>query len=137
MPSKTWTDRLNDPAPHVVKPVAFDFAGMKRGEVMLVPTARMVDAFNRKIPSGKHVSVVSLRSSLAKRYRAEVCCAIYTGYHLRTVAEAACEAHRLGKPLADITPFWRVIDLKTPTAKRLACGIEFIRKQRQSEGLLP
>ncbi len=37
---KTWTDKFNDPRPHQVKPAPMDIAGMKKGEIMLVPTPK-------------------------------------------------------------------------------------------------
>jgi hypothetical protein len=66
---KTWTDRLNDPKPHEVKPVPISIAGMKAGEIMLVPSASLVDAFIRTIPRGKGMDVKTLRQRLARKYR--------------------------------------------------------------------
>jgi hypothetical protein len=54
---------------------------------------------------------------------------------LRTVAEAAYEAHKKGAELRTITPVWRVLDERTPTTKKLSCGPGFILKQRAKEGL--
>jgi len=34
-----------------------------------------------------------------------------------------------------LTPFWRVIDETMKVAKKLTCGIEFLREHRQKEGL--
>src|SRR5579871_2260639 len=133
MAKKSWTDRLNDPRPHQVKPAPINIAGMKRGEIMLVPTARIVDAFIREIPSGQGMDVKTLRQKLARKYKAEVTCPITTGFHLRTVAEAAWEAHRHGAKLSAITPFWRVLDEAAPTTARLACGADFVARQRNKE----
>ncbi len=133
MAKKSWTDRLNDPRPHEVKPAPINIAGMKVGEIMLVPTARLVDAFIRAIPSGQSMDVKTLRQKLARKYKAEVTCPITTGYHLRAVAEAAWEAHQGGARLSEITPFWRVLDEATPTTSRLACGTDFVIGQRRSE----
>src|SRR5713226_6817535 len=94
--AKTWTDRLNDPRPHEVKPAPISIAGMKAGEIMLVPSPAIVDAFIRSIPAGKSMNVKTLRRKLAQKYKAQVTCPITMGYHLRTVAEAAWEAHRKG-----------------------------------------
>jgi hypothetical protein len=130
---KTWTDRLNDPRPHEVKPAPISIAGMKAGEIMLVPSASLVDAFIRAIPRGKGMDVKMLRQRLARKYKAEVTCPITMGYHLRTVAEAAWEAHQKGAGLSEITPFWRVLDEETPTTSRLACGRGFVIRQRRKE----
>jgi hypothetical protein len=73
------------------------------------------------------------RQRLARKYKAEVTCPITMGYHLRTVAEAAWEAHQRGARLSEITPFWRVLDEETPTTSRLACGPDFVVRQRRKE----
>jgi len=135
MARKSWPEKLADPRLHEIKPAPIDIAGMKAGELMLVPTARMIDAFIRAIPTGKAMGVKELRAALARRFRAQVCCPITTGFHLRTVAEAAYEAHLDGLGVEAITPFWRVIDAGAPTARKLACGIAFIVERRRAEGL--
>jgi len=133
MPKKSWAERLNDPRPHKVKPAPINIAGMKAGEIMLVPTARIVDAFIRTIPAGQGIDVKTLRQKLARKYKAEVTCPITMGFHLRTVAEAAWDTHQSGAKLSEITPFWRVLDETTPTTARLACGVDFVVRQRQRE----
>lgn len=132
---KSWTDRFNTPADVEIKPAPVSIAGMRAGEVMLVPTSKLVDDFIRAIPEGSTVDVRSMRKALAREHGAEVTCPIYTGYHLRTVAEAAHEMLRNGVPLSNITPFWRVLDARTPTTKRLTFGADFVARQRASEGL--
>ncbi|WP_342240199.1 hypothetical protein [Inquilinus sp. OTU3971] len=133
--AKSWTEKLNDPRPHQVKPAPIDIAGMKAGEIMLVPTPRLIDAFIRAIPKGSGMDVPTLRRELARRHGAEVTCPITTGFHLRVVAEAAWEAHRRGAAADEITPFWRVLDGRTPTTAKLSFGDTFLRQQRRLEGL--
>lgn len=133
--AKSWTEKFNDPRPHQVKPAPMDIAGMKKGEIMLIPTPKIVDAFLAKIPAGQAMDVKTFRSKLAKKYKAEVSCPITTGIHLRTVAEAALEQHRQGAALSEITPFWRVLDENVPTTAKLSCGVAFVKKQRKAEGL--
>lgn len=135
MARKTWAEKLRDPKPHEVKPAPVSIAGMKKGEIMLVPTPRMIDAFIRAIPRGVSVDVSTLRKTLAAQHGAAVTCPITTGFHLRTVAEAASEAYQTGASLNDITPFWRVLDERTTTAKKLSCGVDLIVAQRRVERL--
>ena len=135
--AKTWTEKLNAPADPVIKPAPVTIAGMRAGEIMLVPTARLIEAFIRALHPGEAIDVKTMRKRLATRHGAEVTCPIYTGYHLRTVAEAACEALRQGTPIGEVTPFWRVIGSRSPTAGRLPCGIDFIVERRREEGLAP
>jgi hypothetical protein len=135
MARKSWTEKLADPKPHEVKPAPIDIAGMKAGEIMLVPSPRLVDEFIRSIPRGASLEVAGLRKAMAQRHGAEVTCPITTGFHLRTVAEAAFEALSSGARLETITPFWRVLDERTPTTKRLSFGSALIAAQRRAEGL--
>src|SRR5260370_40036958 len=95
---------------------------MKAGEIMLVPSPRLVDEFIRAIPYGASLDVAALRKAMAQKHGAEVACPITTGFHLRTVAEAAFEAHRRGAGLDAITPFWRGLDELTPTTKKMSLG---------------
>jgi hypothetical protein len=135
-PSKTgptWRERFARSRPHKIKPACTDTAGMKAGQIMLIPSPHIVDAFIRSIPAGASMSVKSLREGLAREYCAEVTCPISTGSVLRIVAEAACEAYAEGTALLQITPFWRVLDESTPIARRLSCGTAFIRDQRRRE----
>lgn len=84
----SWTDKLRDDKPHQVKPAPVNIAGMKKGQMMLVPSARIVDAFIRRLPKGRLLNTRALRLRLARRYRAEVTCPITTGFILRMLAEA-------------------------------------------------
>jgi hypothetical protein len=132
---KSWTDRLDTPGIHGIKPSPRSFADVVEGQPMLVPTARQVDDFIRGIPEGTEMDVRSLRAGLARRHGAEVTCPVTMGYHLRTVAEAAHEALERGAPEDQVTPFWRVLDSRTPTTKRLSFGTGFVAERRKREGL--
>ncbi len=136
-PARDWTDRLNAHAEPVLKPTPRTMSDVVEGQLMLVPTALQVDEHMRAIPPGASMDVRTFRQSLASRHGAEVTCPVYTGYHLRTVAEAASEALQRGAALADITPFWRVLDQSTPTTGRLAIGAAFVAERRRAEGLSP
>lgn len=131
---KSWSDRL-DQGEAVIKPTPRTVGDVVEGQSMLVPTARQVDDFIRSIPKGIEMDVRALRTALAQEHGAEVSCPVYTGYHLRTVAEAAHESLERGQPLDEITPFWRVLNENTPTTGRLSFGRDFVVGQRKAEGL--
>ncbi|SHF77565.1 hypothetical protein [Flavisolibacter ginsengisoli] len=134
---KTWAEKLNvDRSPEIEK-VEKDFGGVKAGQMMLIPTPRLVDAYIRQIPKGRQVDSITLRKDLAAEYHAEITCPLTTGIFLRIAAEAAYEAYRQGTPLEKITPFWRVIDETSPTAKKLTFGTALLKQQRKKEGLDP
>ena len=132
---KTWTDKLADPRPPVVKPAPIAIAGMKAGQIMLVPTAAQVDAYIRTIPRGRSMDTKALRTALAAANGAEVTCPITMGFHLRTVAEAAWEALARGTPIEKLTPVWRVLDAASATLSKLSFDTAFIRERRELEGL--
>jgi hypothetical protein len=133
--AKTWTEKFNSQQTYQVKPAPVDIAGMKKGEIMLIPTPKIIDTFIAKIPRGSSMDVKTLRAKLAKSYKAEVTCPITTGFHLRAVAEVALEKLKDGAKLTEITPFWRVLDENAPTTAKLSCGPAFVKKQRKAEGL--
>lgn len=131
---KSWRDRLND-GTAVIKPTPRTLGDVVEGQIMLVPTARQVDDFIRSIPAGVDIDVRALRTAMALEQGAEVSCPVYTGYHLRTVAEAAWEALEQGAPIDQVTPFWRVLDADTPRTKKLTFGRDFVVGRRRAEGL--
>jgi hypothetical protein len=132
---KTWIEKFNAAQAPQVKPAPVDIAGMKQGEIMLIPTPKIIDAFIAGIPRGQGMDVKTLRAKLAKRHKAEVTCPITTGFHLRAVAEVALEKLKDGAKLSEITPFWRVLDDNAPATAKLSCGVAFVKKQRKAEGL--
>lgn len=134
---KSWNDRLNTPGVNGITPSPRSFADVVEGQPMLVPTARQVDDFIRAIPEGVEMDVRALRTALAVEHGAEVTCPVTIGYHLRTVAEAANEDFEHGMALSDVAPFWRVLDERTPTTKKLSFGATFVAAQRRREGLKP
>lgn len=131
---KSWSDKLDQGTP-VIKPTPRSVGDVVEGQTMLVPTARQVDDFIRSIPHGVDIDVRALRTAMALENGAEVSCPVYTGYHLRAVAEAAWEDLQRGAPIDRITPFWRVLDTRTPTTSRLTFGCDFVVGQRRAEGL--
>ena len=132
---KTWQEKLDIERKPVIEKADKDFAGVKAGQLMLIPTPQLVDAYIRQIPKGKEVDTSTIRKDLAAEYHAEVTCPLTTGIFLRIAAEAAYQAYEKGAPPDEITPFWRAIGEKSPTAKKLTFGTAFLKEQRRKEGL--
>lgn len=133
---KTWAEKLNIDRKPVIEKADKDFAGVKAGQMMLIPTPKIVDAYIRQIPKGREVDSNTIRKDLAAEYHAEVTCPLTTGIFIRIAAEAAYEELEKGKPLNKITPFWRVISEKSPAAKKLTFGTKFLIEQRKKEGIM-
>jgi hypothetical protein len=131
-----WTAKLHaNPEPEV-RPMPKDRIGLQKGDLCLLPSARLVDDFIRAIPKGKAVSLLDMRATLARKHKAEGTCPVYLGYHLRTVAEAACESRDRGVPVGKITPVWRVLDASAPTLTKLSArNAAWINERRAKEGL--
>lgn len=132
---KSWADKMRSPKPHQIKPAPMDIAGMRKGEIMLIPTARMIDDFIRAMPRGTSMDARGMRAALARQHSAEAACPITTGILLRIVAEAAFEASEAGAKPKEITPVWRVLDPASPTLKKLSYDPAFILTRRAAEGL--
>lgn len=135
MAKKTWAQKMGDGREPVVEVANKDFAGVHVGEKMLIATPMIVDAYIRNIPEGVHTSLQQMRADLAAEYNADTTCPLTSGIFLRIVAEHAYEEYQQGKGLNKITPFWRMIDSKTPTAKKLTFGFDFVKEMRKKEGL--
>lgn len=133
---KTWQQKLHDGKKPHVNIADKDFAGVRAGQRLLIPTPELIDGYIRQVPKGKAVDSLTLRNDLAMKHGAEVTCPLTTGIFLRIVAEAAHEVYLAGWPIEKITPFWRVMDEKSPTAKKLTFGTAFLKAQRKEEGLL-
>lgn len=135
---KSWRDKLNGFQSPVRKPVPKNMVGMKKGEMMLIPTPQLIKEFVEAIPEGKSMSLVEMRKAIAGNNDSEVTCPITTGFHLRTVVEATFEDHEEGLPLEALTPVWRVLDEKAPTLKKLTdTQRAAIAKMREMENLDP
>lgn len=133
--AKTWSEKLAGGKPAEVKPCPKDMAGMRRGQAMLIPSARLIDARIRRIPRGHEMDARALRAALAEEQGAEVFCPITTGILLRIVAEAAREAREAGAPDEAITPVWRVLAGDDTVPQRMTGGPAFVLAGRAREGL--
>ena len=74
-----------------------------------------------------------MRRELAAMHGADAACPVSTAIFLRTVAEAAWDDIEAGKPVTAVAPFWRVVDPKSPMAKKLRAGSSWIQQQRAAE----
>lgn len=132
---KTWVEKLNPDAVPEVKRISSDFADIKAGETMLIATPLIVKDYIQQLTKGHETTLAQMRKDLAAIYHADKTCPVTSGIFLRIVAEAAWEEYQAGKPLRNITPFWRILTEKSPTAKKLSFGTEFLVQQRQKEKL--
>lgn len=133
---KSWIEKLNAAKPHEVTKAPMAIGGAKKGDKLLIPSPQLLDEEIRAIPQGESRDIDQLRAMLAAKFGAAATCPISINIQLRTVAEAAYESLGAGQPLADITPFWRVLDETQPLTQKLSCGADFVARRRAHEGVV-
>jgi hypothetical protein len=131
--AKSWKQKLAGGKPEHVEVLNKRFGGAPEGAKMLIATPRLVDQYMRAVPRGERRTVAQMRNELAASHGADISCPISTSIFARIAAEAAIEEATSGVPLSDVTPFWRVIEEDGTLAKKLSCGVDFIRNQRAAE----
>lgn len=133
MAHKTWKEKYLTRSVPEVKIITHKFADIPEGASMLIATPKIVDEYIQHIPKGKTGNIQTMRKDLAAEFHAEYTCPVTSGIFLRIVAEKAYEEYQLGKK--KITPFWRIIDPKSPAAKKLTFTPDFIHSKRKEEGI--
>ena len=133
---KSWVFKRENCKSHQIKILSKNIVGMSKGSKMLIANTKIIDEFINKIPSGNFVDIKELRNILAKQFDCDVTCPLTTGIFIRIVSEAAYEEYKTGKSLEDITPFWRSVDPNSNLAKKLDCGIDFIKAQLSKENII-
>jgi hypothetical protein len=132
---KTWAEKMAHPPQPEVSVLDKPYAGSAPGAKMLIPTPAIVKAYIESIPLSQTRTPTVMRTELAKQNSADMTCPLTAGIFTRIVAEAALDEMRSGEPFESITPFWRLVGPRTPLAKKLSCGPDFVRERREAEGL--
>jgi hypothetical protein len=131
--AKTWADKKRAKPPHTVT-LEKDFAGVPAGSRLLISCPmELEDYLKRHVPYGTRKEIQQVRRELASLHGADATCPVSTSIFLRTIAEAAWDEICGGKATTDVAPFWRVIDPKSPLAKKLRTGDQWIEQQRLAE----
>lgn len=121
-----WTAKLRPEMKHEIAP---DPKGRGR---MLFPTPLLVAETIAAIPKGSLLTVSELRAQMAKRFEADVACALMTGIFYNLVAGAAEEQILVGaEPLA---PYWRVVLDNRILSPKTPCGPDVQAAHLRREG---
>ncbi|MCR9268369.1 MAG: hypothetical protein NXH72_00130 [Hyphomonadaceae bacterium] len=133
MAGKTAREKLA--AKKQIKKVVLEksWGGIKAGDTMLVATPLMVDAYVRDIPHGETKTIPDMRHDLAAREACSGTCPMSTSIFVRMVAEAALEALEDGKPVSEVSPFWRLVTGDDKITKRLNVDPAWVDEQRALE----
>lgn len=133
--AKSWGEKLLGGKPAHVSPMTKDMWGLSKGDPLFIATPVMVRDYMKRIRKGSSKTIEQMRAELATANKAASTCPMTASIFARIAAEAALEEMEAGKPADAITPFWRLIDAKSPIAKKLSCGTTFVAKMRAKEGI--
>jgi alkylated DNA nucleotide flippase Atl1 len=117
--------------PRVVKITPAMSARWGRGTVV-IPAPREVDGVMRRVPKGKVVTINDIRSVLAQKHQASICCPITTGIFAWIAAHAAEETAACGAKR--ITPYWRTLKAGGQLNPKYPGGTQAQRRLLVSEG---
>jgi alkylated DNA nucleotide flippase Atl1 len=135
MPKKkpSWQEKLRDskggPKVSVINPKLSKSWG--KGTVV-IPAPLEVDAYMRRVPTGKLTTINEIRQALALRHGATIGCPITTGIFAWIAANAAEEQKQEGK--SDITPYWRTLKVKGMINEKYPGGVEAQTALLEQEG---
>jgi hypothetical protein len=131
--TKSWAEKMVSGPPHI-DVIDKPFAGIPAGTRLLISSPAAVSAFvTRRLPAGQTMSIPELRAALARDAGAQATCPLTTSIFVRIAAEAAWDELEAGAALAEVTPFWRVVDPDSALAKKLRCGPQWVAQQRAAE----
>ncbi|MBX3118932.1 MAG: hypothetical protein KF784_07680 [Fimbriimonadaceae bacterium] len=109
------------------------YAGVPAGKKVLVPTPMQVKAYIEAIPAGQMRTPTEMREDLRREFDADATCPLVCGIFIRLVTEAAMIDLSEGKTLDDVSPFWRIVDRKSPVVKKLNLDPDWLDQLRANE----
>ena len=103
-----------------IKKLDFNFADMKKGELMLISTPKDIIKFIKKTPSTKKYNFKDIRLKLAKKRKVDNTCPVTFGIFLRLAIEYSLIEKKYLKLEYPNFPFWRVeYDKKSNVYKKI------------------
>lgn len=129
---KTWGEKMQAKPPHHVI-LEKDFAGIPKGSKLHISCPLEVAAELKTITPGSTVSIQAFRRRLAEKNKCDATCPVSTSIFLKIVAEHAWEEYARTGTTAELPPFWRVVESRSPMAKKLSFDPAWIDLQRELE----
>tara|TARA_B100000678_G_C17963743_1_gene404258 strand:+ start:77 stop:460 length:384 start_codon:yes stop_codon:yes gene_type:complete len=123
-----WEEKFKKKHTEKITVIQKKFGQILPGEKMLISTPDKIYNFISNIAKGKFITVTEMRKILAQNANADGTCHLTTGIFLKIAIEYSLESNLM-------LPFWRVIDYKSNLAKKLSCGIEFIKNNQIKENI--
>jgi hypothetical protein len=131
-----WNKRFNNAKAPKVVTLHTDFAGVKAGMEMLISCPADIATYVSRIPHGETRTIPRLRTDLSRAAKADAMCPVTASIFLKVVAERALMDIADGKDLADVPPFWRVIEPSSKLAAKLSCGKDGVEHLLRLDGYI-
>jgi len=131
--AKTWRQKFDERTTSDLKQTDRPIPGLPLNGTILISNPTEISEELEKIGPGKSMTIQEFRERLAEKHKADMTCPLSTGIFMRIAAEVALEDLAAGKEV--VAPFWRVVEPKSPLAKKLSCGPEWIAQHRIAEGI--
>lgn len=135
---KSALDHLNaGRIPHIVHMIPKGAPGYAeaRGGAMVVSSPSEVNEIIRKIKPGEVITLNDLRAVLADRHHVAVACPVSTAIFANMVARAAEELRERDVPVAELTPWWRVLRKGGLLNPKLPGGVQRQAALLRAEGV--
>jgi len=133
--AKSWSEKFNNGRVPEIETCQKSFGGVPAEKKFIISTPKEIDSYIQTIPEGHYVSFQKMKQDISNQYEVGFMCPLTAGIFIRNVAELAFENYSKNQKIKEITPYWRVIDLKIPLVKKLSFGSDFVKEMRQVEGL--
>ncbi|RFB81476.1 6-O-methylguanine DNA methyltransferase [Methylovirgula sp. 4M-Z18] len=130
---KTWREKLLSlPQDTRIIPIPPKMRGRLGEGMMVVPSARAVEAALRTIRRGRLATAREIAQTLAGQYETTVGCVVTTGIVAAIIAQAADEEERMGAKR--ITPYWRMLKQDGELNLKYPGGLANLRTRLEAEG---
>ena len=136
---KSALDHLNaGRVPHIVHMIPKGAPGYAeaRGGAMVVSSPAEVNEIIRKVKPGEVITLNDVRALLADRHHVAVACPVSTAIFANTVARAAEELRERDVPVAELTPWWRVLRKGGLLNPKLPGGVQRQAALLRAEGVV-
>ncbi len=126
---KDFNKRLND-SKDMPKIIELDDESSVKwgGRTMVIAPPIDYDDLMKKIPEGKVITTNELRTSLARKYKADITCPLTAGIFVNLVAWASYQRD------TDITPYWRTLKSNGELNIKYPEAINLQKKLLEKEG---
>ena len=102
------------------------------GGTMVIAHPEEIDAVMRSVPQGKLITIDELRSCLATKHKANICCPMTAGMFSNIAAAAAQEDVDAGE--TNITPYWRTLKKNGELNPKYPGGLDGHKTLLEQEG---